>query len=46
MIPSAKSESRERLPPEKVLRKLRMPPPAKLFCSSLTALRSTPGAGM
>ena len=46
MIPSAKSERRERLPPEKRLRKPRMLEPEKLSWMSLTASTLTPGAGM
>jgi hypothetical protein len=46
MIPSANRESRERLPPEKRLRKPRMFEPPTLSRPSFTALASTPGEGM
>ena len=46
MIPSANRDRRERLPPEKRLRKPRMLDPAKLSSMSLTVDASTPGEGM
>jgi hypothetical protein len=46
MIPSAKRLRRERLPPEKRLRKPRMLEPPKLLEMSFTAAASTPGEGM
>jgi hypothetical protein len=46
MMPSAKRLNRERLPPEKRLRKPRMLEPPKLLWISFTACTSTPGAGM
>jgi hypothetical protein len=46
MIPSANSDSLDRLPPEKRFRKPRIEFPEK-FCSiSFTVSMSTPGAGM
>ena len=46
MIPNAKSDSLERLPPEKRFRNPRTLEPPKLFEISLTASTFTPGAGM
>jgi hypothetical protein len=46
MIPSANSDSLDRLPPEKRLRKPRMLPPPTLSIPSLIAAASTPGEGM
>jgi hypothetical protein len=46
MIPRAKSESRERLPPEKRFRKPRMSPWVKVSPAASSAAGSTPGAGM
>ena len=46
MIPSANSESRERLPPEKRFRKPRIELPEKFDSIDFTALMSTPGDGM
>jgi hypothetical protein len=46
MIPSANSDRRERLPPEKRLRKPRTFEPVKFSSMSLTVEASTPGEGM
>ena len=46
MIPSANSDSRDRLPPLNRLRKPRIELPEKFDSMSLTVLRSTPGDGM
>ncbi len=45
MIPSAKSESLEKLPPEKVLSRLRMPPPPKLSLQFLDRVDVHAGRG-
>jgi hypothetical protein len=46
MIPSAKSDRRERLPPENRLRNPRMLEPEKFWEAFLTVSTSIPGAGM
>jgi hypothetical protein len=46
MIPSANSATCPSAPPEKMFRKLRIPPLEKFFWIAATACALTPGAGM